>query len=367
MVFALRLASALVAFTGPLSLTACFDVKDAPPLGDTSTGPSVTTEPGTTAEPDDTTTTSDPTTGEAPESSTGPVDPDSSTGPVDPDSSSTSSSSGPPLEPMCGDGALDLDLGETCDDGNLDDGDLCDASCQVETLVLVYTGGVQMLDVPDWVDSLEVEAWGAQGGGSECCEPPIQEDGGLGGYAAGVLPEVGGVTLQILVGGEGSPGGLGGFNGGGASGQYGGSGGGATDVRMVAGALGDRVVVAGGGGGGNCGCPDHGAGGSGGGLSGQAGISNQGFAPGGGGTQAAGGAAGEMGSAGALGQGGSGAAGGGDYHVAGGGGGYYGGGGAFASGAGGGSSYLGAVQNGVTMPGQREGDGEIRLTPIAAR
>jgi cysteine-rich repeat protein len=366
MVFALRRAVALVAFMGSSSLTACFDVKDAPPLGESSTGPSVTTEPGTTMEPDETTTTPDPTTGEAPESSTGPVDPETSTGPVDPDTSSSSSSSGPPLGPMCGDGNLDLENDETCDDGNLDDGDLCDASCQVETVVLAFTGGVQMLDVPDWVDSLEVEAWGAQGGGSSCSDGVIQlDDGGLGGEVTGVLPRIGGTTLAIRVGGQGIVDGAGGYNGGGNGGLYGGGGGGATDVRTGAGALGDRLFVAAGGGAGKCGGPDHGEGGNGGGLSGQAGISFQGLPPGGGGTQAAGGSPGEYCTPGVLGQGGSAMAD--PYHVGGGGGGYYGGGGGYGAGGGGGSSYLGVLLNGSTMPGQREGDGELRLTPIAAR
>jgi cysteine-rich repeat protein len=364
MAFALRRAVALVALVGSSSLTACFDVKDAPPLGESSTGPSVTTEPGTTMEPDETTTTPDPTTGDAPESSTGPVDPETSTGPVDPDTS-TSSSSGPPLDPLCGDGNLDLDS-ETCDDGNLDDGDLCDASCQVETLVLLHTGGVQMLEVPDWVDSLEVEAWGAQGGGSSCSDGTIQlDDGGLGGEVTGVLPRIGGTTLMIHVGGQGLVDGAGGYNGGGNGGQYGGGGGGATDVRTGAGALSERLFVASGGGAGNCGGPDHGQGGNGGGLAGQAGISFQGQVPGGGGTQATGGSPGSFCTAGALGQGGSAMSD--PYHVGGGGGGYYGGGGGYGAGGGGGSSYLGVLLNGSTMPGQHEGDGELRLTPVAIR
>jgi hypothetical protein len=232
--------------------------------------------------------------------------------------------------------------------------------------VLSHTGGVQLLDVPAWVDSLEVEAWGAQGGGALCCDGVIQQDGGLGGYVSGVLTTIGGTTLTIHVGGQGVTEGPGGFNGGGAGGQYGAGGGGATDIRIGPGMLANRVLVAAGGGGGNCGCPDHGAGGNGGGLAGEPGISNQGLVPGGGGTQAAGGGPGQDGTAGGLGQGGSTATG--DlYHFAGGGGGYYGGGGAYAAGAGGGSSFLGVLTGRNTVPGMREGDGEVRLTPIDAR
>lgn len=35
-------------------------------------------------------------------------------------------------EPICGDGIVDDAFGEACDDGNLTDGDGCDASCQIE-------------------------------------------------------------------------------------------------------------------------------------------------------------------------------------------------------------------------------------------
>ena len=34
----------------------------------------------------------------------------------------------------CGDGQVDTDQGETCDDGNLDDGDGCDSSCLIEPI-----------------------------------------------------------------------------------------------------------------------------------------------------------------------------------------------------------------------------------------
>lgn len=358
-----RRVTPVLAGTLGLAIPACFNVSDAPPLVTDTTTTDTTGAPMTITEGSSGGTTLAGTSGE-PDPSTTSVDPDSSTTmSVDPDTSGSSSDGVP--EPMCGDGILDLAT-ETCDDGNLEPGDLCDATCQVESVSFAYTGAPQQLDVPAWVDSLEVEAWGAQGGGSLCCDPPPQEDGGLGGYVSGVITTIGGVTLTIYVGGQGVTAGPGGFNGGGGGGTWGAGGGGATDIRIGAGTLTERLLVAGGGGGGNCGCPDHGAGGDGGGLSGAVGISNQGNTPGGGGTQAAGGAAGTNGTPGALGTGGTSVTG--DlYHFAGGGGGYYGGGGAYAAGAGGGSSFVGVVLNGNTMPGVRPGDGELVLTPIAAR
>ncbi|MCX4246667.1 glycine-rich protein [Paraliomyxa miuraensis] len=338
----------------------CFDVSDAPPLEtETTTGTPVSTDDSTTGsmpDPTNTSTTANPSTGEDPSTSTG-EDPDTSTG------ADGSSSSGDPPESVCGDGILDP-MTEECDDGNLEAGDLCDGACLLETLVFEHTGMPQMFEVPTWVDSLEIEAWGAQGGDSECCMGPPQEDGGLGGHVSGVLPTAGGANLAIFVGGKGVLGGPGGFNGGGAAGQYGGGGGGATDIRIGPAMLGNRLFVAGGGGGGNCGCPDHGAGGNAGGLMGAPGISGQGLTPGGGGTQAAGGSAGEGGTPGQLGLGGSSPDPANLYHFAGGGGGYYGGGGAYASGAGGGSSYLGLLENGNTIAAERMGHGEVRLTAV---
>ncbi len=355
-------APALAGALGLALLPACFDVTDAPPLGTDSA--TTTGTPATTTEGSSGTTVADTTAGPDPSTTTGEPDPDTgSTSPVDPETSGSSSEGG--TESVCGDGIFDPAT-ETCDDGNLEPGDLCDPNCQVETVVFTYTGGPQPLDVPAWVDSLEVEAWGAQGGGSLCCDPPPQDDGGLGGYVSGVLTTIGGVTLIINVGGQGVTEGPGGFNGGGTGGQYGAGGGGATDIRIGAGMLGNRLLVAAGGGGGNCGCPDTGAGGAGGGLSGAPGISNLGFTPGGGATQALGGAAGSDGTPGTQGVGGSSATG--DlYHFSGGGGGYYGGGGAYAAGGGGGSSFLGVIANGNTMPAIRLGHGEVVLTPVAAR
>ena len=228
--------------------------------------------------------------------------------------------------------------------------------------VYQFTGEVQTFVVPEDVSQLFIQAFGAQGGGSEVCLLPPQEDGGWGGYASGYLSVNPGDILYVYVGGKGQMSGNGGFNGGGNGGLYAGGGGGASDVRTFFGDLNSRLIVAGGGGGGNTGCPEHGAGGAGGGLVGGDGI--VGIDPwlnAGGGTQVAGGTAGAFpGGAGMFGQGASSV--GNPYHIAGGGGGWYGGGSAYASGAGGGSSFLGGVINGSTNSGVREGDGLVLIS-----
>ncbi|MBM4353921.1 MAG: hypothetical protein FJ109_09015 [Deltaproteobacteria bacterium] len=219
-----------------------------------------------------------------------------------------------------------------------------------------FTGGQQTWAVPLCVTSVTLEAWGAQGGGSDCCGGGIQDDGGLGGYAKGTLAVVPGETLYVYVGGKGQVAGAGGWNGGGSGAQYGGGGGGASDVRKGGTSLNDRKLVGGAGGAGNCGCPDHGSGGYGGGLTGGTGAG--GWTPGGGGTQTEGGAAGSNCSPGTFGNGGSNAA----YHMAGGGGGWYGGGCAYAAGGGGGSSYHGGCTNGSTSSNTRSGSGQVTIT-----
>ncbi|WP_070137959.1 glycine-rich protein [Crocinitomix algicola] len=232
-----------------------------------------------------------------------------------------------------------------------------------QVLTFSYTGEVQTYVVPAGVSNIQIEAWGAQGGGSEVCGGTTEDDGGFGGYAVGSLSVTPGTELHIYVGGKpeiGSGSGVpGGFNGGGASGQWGGAGGGASDVRIGGTELEDRIIVAGGGGGGNTGCPDHGTGGLGGGLIGGDGIGLSGYTGGGGGTAVAGGAGAGDGSGGVLGVGGTGG-----YHVAGGGGGYYGGGAAYAAGGGGGSSYLGDLEEASTSAGIREGHGEVVITVL---
>ncbi|MEX1365694.1 MAG: glycine-rich protein [Nannocystaceae bacterium] len=351
----------------PLTLllvpVACFN----PPTASTNEGgsssgtpPMTSSEGGTTMVDPSNTTGVDPDTG-----STGPSVDDTTTdgGGTTTTGPGRESSSGEP-EPLCGDGTLDPAT-EACDDGNRVAGDLCDSSCQVETVTFTYTGMPQSLELPPWVGEVTIEAWGAQGGGSPCCDGPDQDDGGLGGYTTGTVPVAPGAMLTVFVGGQGAVAGPGGFNGGGDGGTWGAGGGGASDVRVGAPTLVNRVLVAGGGGGGNCGCPDHGEGGAGGGLMGSDGIALQGLPAGGGGTQTAGGIPGGSGLPGVLGDGGDHAAGD-SYHYAGGGGGYYGGGSAYASGGGGGSSYYGMAPGGATMPGLRPGDGEVIITPVAA-
>jgi hypothetical protein len=223
-----------------------------------------------------------------------------------------------------------------------------------------FTGGQQSWTVPLCVTQVNVEVWGAQGGGSTCCSG-TDDDGGLGGYSKGTLAVAPGEVLYVYVGSKGVMAGAGGWNGGGAGGQYGGGGGGATDIRKGGTGLNERKIVGGGGGAGNCGCPDHGHGGGGGGLNGIAGIKgpgNSGVTPGGGGTQSSGGTAGTSCNPGTFGNGGSNA----NYHFAGGGGGWYGGGCAYASGGGGGSGYVGGVSDGTTSADTWVGNGKAVLT-----
>jgi hypothetical protein len=177
---------------------------------------------------------------------------------------------------------------------------------------------------------------------------------------SGYLAVIPGQEYFILVGGKGTPGGAGGYNGGGLAGAFAGSGGGATDIRTDEDDIESRILVAGGGGGGNTGCPDAGAGGNGG-LQGSAGSSNVGYTPGAGGTAGAGGAGGSLPSeAGSLGIGGDG-----NYNqAAGGGGGYYGGGSAFGAGGGGGSSYLGTFANTAYTDGENAGNGSVIISFI---
>ena len=218
-----------------------------------------------------------------------------------------------------------------------------------------YTGGPQSFTVPPGVDSVTVDALGAQGGNG------LAGSGGLGGEGVSPSAVTPGQVLQVDVGGAGGgpgPGGAG-WNGGGPSGSNGaGGGGGASDVRAgtcaatLSCAFSDSVVVGGGGGGG--GNFDGGSGG------GAAGGSGAGPDPGSGGTQTAGGAGGGAGcetngSGGSAGQGGAGAP---DDDAnlctggAGGGGGYFGGGGGgdnsvVANAGGGGSGYGQMLFSGV--------------------
>lgn len=118
------------------------------------------------------------------------------------------------------------------------------------------TPGHSTWTVPDDVTAIQVELWGAAGGGSS-----PGRTGGAGAYVAALLDVTPGETLDVYVGGtgddrstvDGAPH-AGGYNGGGAGGAKGGNGsagggGGATDLRSGGTALTDRVVVAAGGGG----------------------------------------------------------------------------------------------------------------------
>lgn len=178
--------------------------------------------------------------------------------------------------------------------------------------------------------------WGAQGGNT----------GGKGGYSTGIVNLNENIDLYIYVGGQGSKGSTGGFNGGGTTGSNGGRGGGASDIRIGTDSLYARVIVAGGGGGkGQDNCA---AGGVGGGTTG-GGSADQGYCgtQAGGGTQTAGGAKGiyiviSGANTGAFGKGGN--ASDGSSDGGGGGGGWYGGGAGatagWSNGGGGGSGYV---------------------------
>ena len=215
-----------------------------------------------------------------------------------------------------------------------------------------FTGSSQSWVVPDCVEKVTIEVWGAQGGGSNG-----GEDGGKGGYSKGILAVTPGETLYIYSGGKGKNQSSGGWNGGGHGAKYGGGGGGGSDVRQSGTSLNHRKIVAGGGAGGQTGSPNHGTGGYGGGSTGQTGISNFSWAPGGGGSQSGGGSAGAQCYAGTFGSGGSKAS----YHVSGGGGGWYGGGCSYGGGGGGGSGYVGGVSNGSTSGNNNSGNGQVKF------
>jgi hypothetical protein len=119
------------------------------------------------------------------------------------------------------------------------------------TFTFPYTGSFSSLPVPCGVDSVYIQAWGAQGGnGNAGGNNSAGGNGGNGGYVEGWLHVTPGDLLFVFVGGQGTAP-NGGFNGGGTGGsQSAGGGGGASDVRLNGNTVADRVVVAGGGGGG---------------------------------------------------------------------------------------------------------------------
>jgi hypothetical protein len=289
----------------------------------------------------------------------------------------------------------------------------CSLASGTVTCTFAETGAAQNFAVPAGVQSITVDAFGAQGGAGSCCSPHIA--GGDGAHVHATLPVTPGATLEVLVGGAGGGSGAqsGGFNGGGGvpctSGSpfIGGGGGGASDVRVSPYGLADRLVVAGGGGGGGGNGVGTGIGGSGGAAGGAGGPSGgsgtigtnlnasvTGGGPGTAGTGSAGAGGtggtstggddnGEGGGDGSVGQGGlpgvSSACSGSVVDVAGGwggggGGGYYGGGGggqggdntadlgAGGGGGAGGSSFIETPATGKsTTDGVRAGNGLVKI------
>jgi hypothetical protein len=245
----------------------------------------------------------------------------------------------------------------------------CGLNVNAQVTTFDYTGSVQTYTVPVGVTSIQIEAWGAEGGTADN-DAGSCTIGGLGGYAVGNLSVTPGEVLNVYVGGKGYSGNVGGWNGGGESCSFTttcSKGGGASDVRQGGTTFSERVIVAGGGGGSEwSGC--SGQAGDGGGLEGLGGAHpSPGGVNGGGGTQVAGGAAGVAsysGLPGVFGIGGDAGA-----HPAGhsgsGGGGWYGGGGSAEDGhAGGGSSYIDGVTDGSTTTGIRTGDGQVIITVL---
>src|SRR5690242_6070549 len=106
-----------------------------------------------------------------------------------------------------------------------------------------YTGNRQSFIVPERVTKLQILARGGMGAG------PESTGGGRVGRVSAIIPVKAGEQLYILVGGAAS-GQAGGFNGGGNGGAtsnycecpgYGG--GGASDIRLGAYKVGDRILV----------------------------------------------------------------------------------------------------------------------------
>ncbi|MEY3399355.1 MAG: hypothetical protein RL220_1949 [Bacteroidota bacterium] len=212
---------------------------------------------------------------------------------------------------------------------------------QMSEFLFNYTGSEQVFVVPDEAVEIEVEAYGAQGGGAL----------GYGGMARGFIYNPPFDTLFVYVGGMGGLG-TGGFNGGGdgGSGTNSHGGGGASDVRLISGDLYSRLLVAGGGGGAYYDTYQDFFGGVGGGFVGGEGAA---IVEGGkGGNQLEGGY-------GAVQSGSFGFGGNANSNSAGGGGGWYGGGAKSISGGGGGSGYIGGVEYGVTESGVHYGDGHV--------
>lgn len=226
-----------------------------------------------------------------------------------------------------------------------------------------FTGAMETFTVPDNVDSVHIEAWGAQGGANWV------DNTNFGGFAEGDLVVTPGQELYLFVGEQ--PLTLtGGWNGGGAGDGAGRAGGGASDVRIGGTTLNDRVIVGAGAGGAGFWSNLHVVGGIGGGLTGGDGYRNTLADFGGQGAfQNGPGAFGTCinfmvpAMAGAFGQGGSPLGSNCGCEGYGGGGGWYGGAGSGnCRGGGGGSSYIDGVLNGFTTGGVNVGNGFIVLS-----
>lgn len=125
----------------------------------------------------------------------------------------------------------------------------------VDATLLSFTDGSQTYTVPPGVDSITVDACGAEGGGGQT--PVGNRGAALGGRAVADIAVTPGEELTVLVGGAGTGGSgatgeLGGFNGGGRGGtgnNSGGGGGGGGGSSTVLRGTTPLVVAAGGGGG----------------------------------------------------------------------------------------------------------------------
>ena len=96
--------------------------------------------------------------GEAPEGASWARFPDG-TGPfatrfVSRGAANTADGPAPPADPVCGDGVVDDAAGETCDDGNREPGDGCDADCAIEPgrIVINEIVAVAADDGPNWIE-----------------------------------------------------------------------------------------------------------------------------------------------------------------------------------------------------------------------
>ena len=254
-----------------------------------------------------------------------------------------------------------------------------------------YTGSVQTFVTSSTTTEINVELYGAEGGGNT---GDADTSGGLGGKITGTLSVTGGTTFYLYVGGIGTNTQFndvvdinyaGGYNGGGTGGKdtdpntnnniNGAGGGGGTDIRTNT-AVSTRIIVAGGGGGSGY-AGNGGNGGSTVGANGSTSIPRPSLgAGGGGGTNTSGGdVSNNRGSDdGVLGSGGN-ATVSDAYGSGGGGGGYYGGAAGtstannpdgWSAGGGGGSSWVGSYLKTDTSAthtqGNNNGNGKIIIT-----